>query len=102
MKVALAEERDRLPTIAGVGCADQAEKRRQLLAAVGVAGAEEAVGPNDGEPHRVLITAGHALGPTASLGPEQPGVGGNEQGAVLRIDAKAVDVDWTGILDYRG
>ena len=86
MEVALAEQRDRLPCAAGVGCADQTEEWRQLLAAVGVARAEEAVGPDDGEAHRVLVTPCNALGPTARLGPKQPGVGGNEEGAVLRID----------------
>ena len=97
MEVRLAEQRQRLPALAAVAGADQAEQWREILARVRVARAEEAVGTDDGEAHRVLLVIADALGLAAGVAKE-PGVGGDVERAVLRVDSESVDVDRSRVL----
>jgi hypothetical protein len=67
-----------------------------------VARAEKLIRASHGEPHRVLVAVGDALGPPlAARGPEQPGVGSHEERAVSRIDAKAMHVNRSRVLYHR-
>jgi hypothetical protein len=57
------------------------------------------VGADDREAHRVLELLVDALGAVRPLGrAEEAGVGGDEQGAVLGVDAETVDVDGTCVV----
>ena len=102
VEVPLAEQRYRPPAPAAVVGADQPEEGRQVVAAVGVAGAEHGAWPDDREAHRVLHPVAHALhAGLAGRRAEEAGVGGHEERPVLRIDPEAVGVDGPGIARAR-
>ena len=63
-----------------------------------MAGAEEAVGPDDSEAHRVLVAATDPLGPpVAGFDPVEAGVRGDEERLVGRVDAEPVHVHRSGV-----
>jgi hypothetical protein len=98
VEVSLTEERDRLPGPSSIGGLDQSEVRRQVLLPhrlrVGVARAKKPIGADDGEAHGVLEavpSSDRLLG--ARRNAVRPGVGGDEQRLIRRVDPQAVNVD---------
>ena len=60
VEVRLAAQRYRLPRLTSVARLDQAEERRQVVATVRMTRAQEAIGGDNGEAHRVLIAIADA------------------------------------------
>jgi hypothetical protein len=94
VEVSLTKQRDRLPTRSCVSGLDQAEQWRQILPQVGVPRAEEVIGTDHGEAHRVLCPIPNALGPALVIRrPKESRVRGDEEGAIVWIQPKSVNVN---------
>ncbi|MFP5371513.1 MAG: cytochrome c biogenesis CcdA family protein, partial [Actinomycetes bacterium] len=85
-----------------VGVAEQrwlALDTKALVAQVGMAAGDEAVGAGDGEAHGVLVAVPDALGAAVAVEPEQARMGGGVERAVGGVDPEAVHVDQPRVLD---
>jgi hypothetical protein len=93
MEIGVAKQRNRRPVLSAVARLDQAETGRKIVAQVGMARAEKAVGPDDGETHRVLVAVADASRRSlAATNAIEAGVAGDEQRIVERINAERMNM----------
>jgi hypothetical protein len=98
VKVGVAEKGHRGPTAGGVGRLDESEERRTVRLHVRVAGPQEAVCSNDRESHGVLVAVPNARRFSAvARRAEETGMRRDEERAISRVHAQAVDVNRPGI-----
>ena len=99
MEVGFTVQRHGFPRAAGVARLDQAEERRKVVPAVGMAGAEEVIGTDDGEAHRVLEAVADALRAAGiARRAEEASVRGDEERAIRGIETESVNVDLPGVV----
>ncbi len=95
VEVDLAGERAAGPRVACIGRLDEPQPGGLAFSepgGIGVAAAEEAVRPDHGEAHGVLLGLAHPADGPVVRDLEDAGVGGDLEPAVRRVDAEPVDV----------